>query len=111
MLNEQKTKVVSENIQNLKGDTKGLFAAIYSLVGKSSDNPLPTSNSDQELANEFASFFLKKITDIRDQLNDIPLFEPETREDILNYIVAFKPMSKVDTKKNDLLYKDKMLAC
>ena len=46
------------------------------MTGKHSINPLPNSDSDKNLANDFASFFINKIRDIRDQLNEFPKYDP-----------------------------------
>ena len=38
------------------------------MTGKHSINPLPNSDSDKNLANDFASFFINTIREIRGQL-------------------------------------------
>ena len=45
------------------------------MTGKHSINPLPNSDSDKNLADNFASFFIDKIRDIRDQLNEYPKYD------------------------------------
>ena len=46
------------------------------MTGKHSINPLPKSDSEKNLADNFASFFIDKIRDIRDQLNEYPKYDP-----------------------------------
>ena len=38
------------------------------MTGNIPENPLPDSESDEELANNFADFFIQKIQKIRDSL-------------------------------------------
>ena len=45
------------------------------MTGKHSINPLTNSDNDKNLADNFASFFINKIRDIRDQLNEYPKYD------------------------------------
>ena len=72
MLKEAKIGTVSNLIMECDRDIKKLYQVIYNMTGKHSINPLPNSDSDKNLANDFASFFINKIRDIRDQLNEYP---------------------------------------
>ena len=42
--------------------------------GSCEDNPLPDHTDKEELANKFASYFITKIQNIRDQLDNLPIY-------------------------------------
>ena len=64
------------------------------MTGKRSLNPLPNSDNDKKLADNFASFFINKIRDIRDQLDEYPKYDPrEDAKDILAPLSKFNQMS------------------
>ena len=46
------------------------------MTGKNKSNPLPLSSNANELAEEFATFFIKKIKKIREALDTGPMFKP-----------------------------------
>ena len=46
------------------------------MAGKKKSNPLPPSISNEELTEEFASFFINKIRKIREALDTGPKFKP-----------------------------------
>jgi hypothetical protein len=48
---------------------KKLFKLLSELTGKDESNTLLECSSDEKLAEDFAAFFLKKITDIRNRLD------------------------------------------
>ena len=52
---------MSEEILNVKGDTKKLYQVVNGITGILKENPLPHEESDIVLANKFADFFLEKI--------------------------------------------------
>ena len=56
-------------------DSKKLFQLVNLLTGCKPEIPLLTRNSDKELADEFASYFLNKIVRIREELDDQPLYQ------------------------------------
>ena len=60
-------------------DSKKLFQLVYHLTDHKPEIPLPTRNSDKQLANEFASYFLN-IVRIRDELDDQPLYQPSKND-------------------------------
>ena len=53
-------------------DTKKLFEHIDMMTGKKKSNPLPPSMNNEDLAEEFASFFINKIRKIREALDTSP---------------------------------------
>ena len=67
------------------------------MTSKYSINPLPDSDSDKELANNFADFFISKIKVIRDQVNKCQKYNPSVNsKPILTMLNKFEPMSTED---------------
>ena len=46
------------------------------LAGQNKSNPLLTSTSNEELADDFANYFLEKILNIRKLFDGIPNYKP-----------------------------------
>ena len=46
------------------------------ITGVHKDNPLPDSESNQDLPDKFADYFMEKINKIREALKDKPLYQP-----------------------------------
>ena len=55
--------------KNYTNNPKQIFRICNSLLGRKKDSPLPPGFTNQELANNFNSFFITKITNIRNQLD------------------------------------------
>ena len=51
-----------------------------SITGVHKDNPLPDSESNQDLADKFAEYFMERINKTRDALKDKPLYQPTSRD-------------------------------
>ena len=51
-------------------DSKKLFQLVNHFTGHKPEIQLPTRNSDKELADVFASYFLNKTVRIREELDD-----------------------------------------
>ena len=64
MLKDAKTKVLSNLIIERDMNIKKLYQVIYNMMDKCSINPLPGLDSDEELPNKFADFFIKRIKTI-----------------------------------------------
>ena len=62
------------------------------LIIKSVDNPLPKTNSDEELANMFADFFEEKILTIRQRFKDIPQYQ--SMPELVPELCKFAPMTE-----------------
>ena len=52
---------LSKRILYCKNNAKELFLLVNKLMGSLAQNPLPPNKTDQELAEDFAGFFLSKI--------------------------------------------------
>ena len=74
-----------------------LYAAVNGLLGTTKCNPLPKCDSDDELAESFASFFLDKIKKIWYNLDSHPLFVSDKRN--IPGLTEFKPMSDKEILK------------
>ena len=59
---------------NVDQAEKKLFQLVNHLTGCKPENPLPTRNTDKELVDEFADFFISKILKIRHELDKHPLY-------------------------------------
>ena len=96
MIKDAKTKAVSNLIMECDRDITKFYQVIYNVTGKHSLNPLPDSDSDKELANNFADFFIK-IKVIRDQLNEHPKFNQSVNsKPIPTMLNKFEPMLAED---------------
>ena len=96
-LNEAKTMVISKKVLEFGPDMRKLYAVVNGILGTVKCNPLPECESDDELAESFASFFLDKIKKIWDNLDSRPLFVPGKRNTPI--LTEFKPMSDKEILK------------
>ena len=51
---------MTDLVLNCKGDSKKLYTLVSKLTGSVKDNPLPSAENDENLANEFADYFMDK---------------------------------------------------
>ena len=65
MLKEAQKTTWAKKIRDGGTDAKKLYTLINNLTNNNKDNPLPKSQSDEGLANEFAQYFMGKIKSIR----------------------------------------------
>ena len=70
-----KWQSLSKRIQDCKGNAKELFLLVNKLMGSITQNPLPPNKTDEELAEEFARYFLSKIKKIRETFTNTPSYE------------------------------------
>jgi hypothetical protein len=64
MIDAAKCEYYREKIIKHGNDQKALFDIVDSLLDKKQESPLPSSNSDKELADKFANFFTDKIVNV-----------------------------------------------
>ena len=55
---------------------KKLYKLVSNVTDVHKDNPLPDSESNRDLADKFADYFMEKINKIRDALKDKLLYQP-----------------------------------
>ena len=65
-----KTKIISGKIIELRGDTKNLYSLVYQLTRNENENPIPERENDEDLANQFADYFMNKIQTICNSLKE-----------------------------------------
>ena len=63
------------------------------LTGTKQKNPLP---DEDNLPDKFASFFLEKITKIRNGLDHIPPYKPQPHSNPINNLTDFTPLTDED---------------
>ena len=102
----KKTKI-KEKIDACHKDTKKLYYQAVYLKGTATENPVPTGKTDNQLAEDFAKFFMNKIQTISDNLADHPLYKPEPTN--IPKFDIFKKLSKGDVIK--LISKMKTKSC
>jgi hypothetical protein len=76
MINRAKKEQLSSKIKENEKNTKSLYKIVSDLTGTRTENPMPPGKTDTELANDFADFFINKITTIRDNLEHIKKYKP-----------------------------------
>jgi len=76
LLHATKREMLSSKVLDCKGDTKQLYKLFNNITGNMRDNPLPSGRTDQDLADDFANYFMNKILSIRDALQNTPKYVP-----------------------------------
>ena len=76
MCNFSKRASLVELVYQSQNDSKKLFNIVNKLLGRKTSNPLPTAKSDEQLAEEFATYFLNKIDKIRERFINIEPYQP-----------------------------------
>ena len=85
MLKFKKCHSLHTLILESKHDTKKLYKVINNMISRKTQNPMPPSKTDEELANEFANHFLDKIEKIRSKLTTTRPYTPKAySEDLLH---------------------------
>ena len=71
---------ISTKVAACEQDTKKLYTLVNKIVGRTSENPMPKHDNDDQLAEEFANYFMDIIKKIRDDLEHHPKYIPSVRE-------------------------------
>ena len=93
MLKEVKRNNSSQKIYACNIDTKQLYKLVSELTSSVKENPLPTGKYIKELAEEFVDFFLSKIQQMHDSLEDLEKFSPPQHHNA-SKLRSFTPMTK-----------------
>ena len=72
MLQSIRKSTLSDKVNDCNNDTKKLYAFVNGIIGRVSENPMPKSHCDEQLAEEFADYFMAKIKKICDSLKNYP---------------------------------------
>ena len=84
-------------MKECRGDIKELYKMVNTLMGTSSNNPLPNHANDKDLSEEFPNFCMDKIQKIRDKLTENLTYEP-TRKSTPR-LAEFRPFDQIEVKK------------
>ena len=105
-----KCSFFSDVIIEAEGDQKKLYSIVKSLTAVNSDIPLPHHTSLQQLADDFGQFFIKKIEDIRSELN-VPdnTHIPESSSCNGQYFTNVRQLTHNDVRK--LIMSSKSTTC
>ena len=106
MLKKAKEVFISQDILSHKNDIKYLYKVITNLSGIRKENPMPQAESDQQLAEEFADFFIGKIDKIQEELNHFELYEPTAKDQVVSK-QSFLPTTASDVKNLVMKMKSK----
>ena len=60
MLQSVRKSTLSKKIDECGNDTKKLYSLVNGLMVRTSENPMPKSELDDQLAENFADFFMEK---------------------------------------------------
>ena len=71
---------MSNQVIDSKGNTQKLYKLTAHLAGINMENPLPSHDNDESLANHFADYFISKIDKICENFTGIPAFVPEVTD-------------------------------
>ena len=97
MLKQSKKDSITGKVFECAKDSKKLYHLVSEITGTKSLNPLPPDISEKDLCEQFANFFIEKITKIRDGLAENPKFIPIKTRDIIN-LNKFEPLSEDEIK-------------
>ena len=71
-----KKQSISKRVLDCEKDIKKFFHLVNKLMGNTTQNPLSPNKTDEELAEDFAKFFLSKIEKIREKFINTPAKKP-----------------------------------
>lgn len=97
-LRKLKKEILLSDIIEHRGDSKYLYKFVSKLWGQKIENPLPKCNSDQQLAENFAEFFISKIQNIRKNLENLSKFKTTPNKEI-TFMTRFQPVSEQEVTK------------
>ena len=92
MLSSIRKEDISTKIAACEQDTKKLHTLVNKIVGHTSENSMPKHDSNNQLAEEFANYFMDKIKKIRDNLEQYPKYIPSVRK--VESFSNFRPMTE-----------------
>ena len=90
LLQMAKWESINDLIKSFSGNARKIFNLVNNLTGAKQDNPLP---AEDNLPDKFGSFFLEKITKIRNRLDHIPPYKPQPHFHLINNLTDFTPLT------------------
>ena len=76
VLQSIRKSTLNDKVHKCEQDTKKFYAFVNGIIGRTSENPMPKSDSDEQLAEEFTDYFMAKIRNICDSLENHPIYKP-----------------------------------
>ena len=101
LIKAAKLSFYTDKVLECGKDQKALFKVIDSLQGRNKTSILPTYDTPMDAAEEFSEFFFKKISNIRDKLDnseDISDQALHNRTVLLLPLALYKPFEKCPQK-------------
>ena len=98
MLKTTKKATHSEKIKECGKDSKKLYKFVSNITGTTKTNPMPMASSDEQIANEFAEFFIGKINKIRDDLDNHEKYTPYSLTAVPS-LEEFEPLQEIEVIK------------
>ena len=74
MLRDVKAQTICEKVADCNWDAKKLYSLMSYLTGTKVDNPMPQHTDEDQLADEFTDFFMRKIKTIHNSLAELPIY-------------------------------------
>ena len=71
----KKKETISQKIEECSSNSRKLFQLVNHPTGQKPENPLLARNTNKELADEFADFFISKMVKIRQEYEEHPLYQ------------------------------------
>ena len=78
-------------------DTKKLYKIINNITGTKEDNTMPQGDSDMEIAQGFAEYFVEKIDKIRGKFECVPLYSSPVEN--ITRLRKFAPLTETETRR------------
>ena len=99
MISAAKRKHLQSKILN-STSSKNLYSTMNDLLGASTDSPLPTAQSQNELPSLFSTYFHDKIQALRDTLETLPSKPPPPDPPFIGTpLSSFHPVSQEEVLK------------
>ena len=89
--------MLSDKVSGCSQDTKKLYSVVNGLIGRTVENPMPESESDEQLTEDFADYFMEKIKKIWDSLSGYEKYKPNHKS--TSTFSTFKLITKEEAAK------------
>ena len=90
----------------MEGTPKQLFSVVNSITNNRQISPLPDHKSHEEIADDFANFFIGKIQEIREELSSAEGLKPQ-----VNNIPQLKKFSPLEMEEVQKEIKEILISC
>ena len=97
MIHANKRETLCKKVEECSKDSKKLYSLVNNMCGTTKQNPLPEATSEMELAESFADYFLSKIVNIRDALDECERYHPTGECE--GQLTSFRAVTEEEVKK------------